>query len=134
MLNAQELANDLKQASGDHAGRTCQMNNVETYLHAISTRHKVAPNVEEAAWLVLLALHASPGCGGLTAGQVCMASAYPAPVVIEHISRLLKKGLIVRADALQTRKTFQLALSSRGSDIVDRWLALLHVAAQRHVF
>lgn len=136
VLNIATLTDDLQRALGDHAEIECEIDNVQIYLDAVAARRKIAPDVTECGWLMLLALYRCHGVDSMTARQACLASSYPATTALDQIAVLLKQGLIQRAGSPEQpseQRHFDLVLTPRGIRAVTGWLALMQLGARRPV-
>ncbi|WP_232492665.1 hypothetical protein [Novosphingobium kaempferiae] len=132
MLNIATLTDDLQRALGDHAEIECEIDNVQIYLDAVAARRKIAPDVTECGWLMLLALYRCQGVSSMSASQACAASCYPATTALDQISVLMKQALIQRAGSLENRHV-DLVLTPKGIRAVTGWLALMQLGARRPV-
>lgn len=133
MLKIDELRAELHSVLGDHAEIEGDVDNVQVYIDAIAVRRKVAPDIEECGWLMLLDLYKQKERDGVTAAHVCAASAYPTTTAIDHVLALVSKGLVARRTDPSDARRITLALTQQGVDVVSEWLAQMHFGARRQV-
>ncbi|WP_159980866.1 MULTISPECIES: hypothetical protein [unclassified Novosphingobium] len=133
MLKIEELKDELQTALGDHARIECEIDNVQVYLDAIAVRRRVAPEVEECGWLMLLDLYRNQGRGSTTVSRACAASTYPTTTAIDHVSKLSKKGLVAHIKDSSDERRVYLVLTQQGINVISEWLALMHHEARRQV-
>ncbi len=133
MLKIEELRDELRLALGDHARVECEVDNVQVYLDAIAVRRKVAPDVEECGWLILLDLYRNHGRGSVTVTRACAASPYPATTAIDHVSKLFRKALVDYVKDASDERRVYLVLTQTGINVISEWLALMHLEARRKV-
>ncbi|MFT4054784.1 MAG: hypothetical protein QM681_09780 [Novosphingobium sp.] len=131
MLNLHTLTDELAHILGDHAEIECEIDNVQSYLDGVSARRKVAPDIDECAWLMLLALYraGSSRKDTMTVAQVCAAAACSSSKAIAHATYLLKEELVCfQAD--DDRSQRPLVITKKGSRMVSAWLSLMHLGAR----
>ncbi|WP_148649450.1 MarR family winged helix-turn-helix transcriptional regulator [Novosphingobium barchaimii] len=133
MLKIEELRDELHTALGDHARIECEIDNVQVYLDAIAVRRRVAPEVEECGWLMLLDLYRNHGRGSITVSRACAASTYPTTTAIDHVSKLSRKGLVAYVKDSADQRRVYLVLTQQGINVISEWLALMHLEARRQV-
>lgn len=131
MLNLHTLTDELAHILGDHAEIECEIDNVQSYLDGIAARRKVAPDIDECAWLMLLSLYraGSPRKGAMTVAQVCAAAACSSSKAITHVPSLLKDELVC-FQAEDDRSQPPLVITKKGSKMVSAWLSLMHLGAR----
>ncbi len=131
MLNLHTLTDELAHILGDHAEIECEIDNVQSYLDGVAARRRVAPDMDEYAWLMLLDLYraGSRQKGEMTAAQVCGAAACSSSKAITHVTSLLKNGLVCfKGEDDRTRRPLE--ITTKGSRIVSAWLSLMHLGAR----
>ncbi|MFT4054592.1 MAG: hypothetical protein QM681_08800 [Novosphingobium sp.] len=131
MLNLHTLTDELAHMLGDHAEIECEIDNVQSYLDGVAARRKVAPDIGECAWLMLLGLYRADNTrkGEMTAAQVCAAVGCSSSQAIAHVTSLLKDELVC-FQIEDDRPPPPLVITKKGSKIVSAWLSLMHLGAR----
>lgn len=132
VLNLHTVTDELGRVLGEHAEIECEIDNVQSYLDGVAARRKVAPEIEECAWLMLLALYRAAGAQGaeMTAAQVCAAASCSSDRAIEHFGMLLRAEFIRFAEGSGDRPRRPVLITKKGSRIVSAWLSLMHLGAR----
>jgi len=140
MLNIDTLTEDLGRLLGDHAEVECEIDNVQAYLDGVAARRKVAPEVGECGWLMLLGLYRASRMSdeATTVAQACAMSSFATTDAIPHVAALLKQGFVRHVEGPATvlgerpvgAPQRRLLLTPKGGKAVAGWLALMHLGAR----
>lgn len=135
MLNIDTLNKELARVLGDHVEIECEIDNVQGYLDGVSARLKVAPDIGECGWLILLGLYRSARSNGkpVTVAEAAALSSHPVTVAIPHVMSLLRSEYIRYANVPGDVAPRPLALSQKGSKAIAAWLSLMHLGARTPV-
>ncbi|MEE4453603.1 hypothetical protein [Novosphingobium resinovorum] len=137
MLNIDRLGDELGRILGDHAEIECEIDNVQAYLDGVTARRRVAPEIDETGWLILLGLYRADRSRGqaMTVSQACSAAPCPSGKAVAQVTALLKGGFVDCDKTVPNAATTgrRLRLTEKGGKAVASWLALMHLGARSPV-